>query len=245
MQPTTSSATSSVSAAQRARSILAVAQDLWLEHDHVDAEPVLLTRHVVMPGGVLLVAAPEAARAGEVVTVRVTDVSTVAQPDRVRSHLRLTGTLLPYDGPAAPGLVEHLRGVDPEAAEPVLARIVPREVAVAPAATPGRSLVWEPVAVVDFGRSAPEPFVAQEHRWLPHLQQGHGEAVRALAERVLGELDATVRVCALGLDRFGVTLRLYAGPARWDVRCDFAHELECGRDVREAVTAVLQESRRP
>lgn len=234
MQPTTSS----VSAAQRARSILAVAQDLHLDDGGV------LPRHVVMPGGVLLVAAPEAARPGEVVTVRVTDVSTVAQPDRVRSHLRLEGTLLPYDGPAAPGLVDHLRGVDAEAPEPTLARIAPRAVALAPHPAPGQPPVWEDVPVAEFGRAAPEPFVAQEHRWLPHLQQGHGDAVRALAERVLGDLDDTVRVCALGLDRFGVTLRLYAGPARWDVRCDFAQELECGRDVREAVTAVLQESRR-
>lgn len=241
MQPTT---TSHVSAAQRARSILAVAQDLWLETDRVDAEPVLLERHVVLPGGVLLVAAPEGARTGEVVTVSVTDVSTVAQPDRVRGHLRLVGTLLPYDGPRAQGLVDHLRGVDPEAPEPALARIVPREVRLAAAAAPGQGLAWHDVEVGDFGRAAPEPFVAQEHRWLPHLQQGHTAAVRALAERVLGDLDDTVRVCALGLDRFGVTLRLYAGAACWDVRCDFVEAVEAGHDVREAVTAVLQESRR-
>lgn len=230
-----------VAPAQRVRSMLAVPSDLWLSGADQDAAPWLVERHVVLPGGALLVLAPEGVGApGEVLSLEMTDVTSVPQPDRVRGHLRLRGTLAPYDGPRSQGVLDHLRGtvLDDDTAgpgEPALAVFTPVLVELARHGLGP----WEPVALEDYRRAAPEPFVAQEHRWLPHLQRDHTATLRALAERVHGALAEGVDVRALGLDRFGLTLRLYSGTARLDLRVPFASEVGCGCDVREALGALL------
>ena len=62
-----------------------------------------------------------------------------------------------------------------------------------------------------------DPLADLEHSWLPHLEQGHAALLRALAGRACPGLAPSVGVHALGLDRHGLTLRLYVAGRATDV----------------------------
>ncbi len=93
----------------------------------------------------------------------------------------------------------------------------------------------ESVAVEDLLAARPDPFCAMESCWLQHIDAAHREVVDLLASR----LPAAMRrghVRPLGLDRYGVRLRVEKDDGDHDVRLPFSapvHDLTgLGRAIR-------------
>ncbi|SFQ45594.1 Protein of unknown function [Amycolatopsis arida] len=72
-----------------------------------------------------------------------------------------------------------------------------------------------------FSAAAPDPFVDYEADWLRHLETAHADVVDQLARHVPAELRAG-RIRPLGLDRFGLRLRVEADAGDHDVRLAFS-----------------------
>ena len=79
----------------------------------------------------------------------------------------------------------------------------------------------EPVGLTDLLAAAPDPFCEMESAWLRHLDSDHPEVMARLA----GKLPARLRrgqVRPLGLDRYGMRLRVEGADGGHDVRLPFA-----------------------
>jgi hypothetical protein len=76
-----------------------------------------------------------------------------------------------------------------------------------------------------FAAAAPDPFHVHEIRWLQHLAYAHPEAVDRLARHLPAEL-AGGHIRPLGLDRFGLRLRIESGAGDHDVRLAFSRPVD-------------------
>lgn len=78
----------------------------------------------------------------------------------------------------------------------------------------------EPVGLTELLAAAPDPFCEMESAWLRHLDSDHPEVMARLA----GKLPARLRrgrVRPLGLDRYGMRLRVEGADGDHDVRLPF------------------------
>lgn len=89
-----------------------------------------------------------------------------------------------------------------------------------------------------FSAAAPDPFATYETEWLRHLELEHADVVAQLVRHVPEELRGG-RIRPLGLDRFGLRLRIEAGTEDHDVRLAFSRPVsnptELGRELRRLV----------
>lgn len=236
-----------LSPAERVRSMLAVGLELRLDGERH-------ARHVVMPDGSILLRRTDGLDCDGVVVLTGTDVASVPQPDRVRGGFRMAGLIGPWEGPRPEGIVRHLAGPAGHAEVGVLGAEELAEIGIVRFRPEEISLSWHcetlldqgPVRVelADYVAAAPDPLVAAEQTWLPHLQRDHGRELRALARRGYSVLDETIRVRALALDTHGVVLRLYADTDHLDVRVDFAEPATCADEVRAAFAELLEAPQR-
>lgn len=236
--------------AERARTLVAGAVELRVGVLNMTHE---VNRHAVgSDGSVLFIAPPDSPGAvfrvaprlpPQVVTVTTVDVASVPQHDRIRGSLRLTGPMRPAEEPLPAGVRAHLVGPDPrdfDTAGPVL-RLQPTRVSLSwhcEGEPDGSDLVEVPAG--EYRDASPDPLMEYETQWLPHLQLDHSELLRTLATHVRGELDESVDVRPLALDRFGLVLRLYQPGTHRDVRLRFARQVLCGCEIRDAFNALLQ-----
>jgi Protein of unknown function (DUF2470) len=72
-----------------------------------------------------------------------------------------------------------------------------------------------------FSAATPDPFHNYETEWLRHLESTHPDVVDQLARHVPAQLRGG-RIRPLGLDRFGLRLRVEAAAGDHDVRLAFA-----------------------
>ncbi|SFJ58117.1 Protein of unknown function [Amycolatopsis sacchari] len=72
-----------------------------------------------------------------------------------------------------------------------------------------------------FSAASPDPFAHYETQWLRHLETEHADVVEQLARHVPEELRGG-RIRPLGLDRFGLRLRVEADSGDHDVRLAFS-----------------------
>lgn len=248
---------SGLTPAERARSLVASASETRIGILNLTHE---IPRHAVGSDGSLLFLAPTESPGGvfrvapllppQVVTLTAVDVTSVPQRDRVRGTVRLSGTVGPMTEALPAGVRGHLAGPDPRALDsggPVL-RFVPTRVTLSWECEPGAQTGAQngappgPVEVpIDEYRVAfPDPLLEYESQWLPHLHQDHAEMLRTLAASVCGGLADSVDVRPLGLDRYGLLLRVYAADARRDVRLTFGRPVTCGCELREAFGDLLE-----
>jgi hypothetical protein len=99
-----------------------------------------------------------------------------------------------------------------------------------------------------FASAAPDPFCKQEDHWLRHLELSHRDVVGMLAEHLPDHLRGG-HVRPLGLDRFGLRLRVEAHDADHDVRIAFSRPVatpaELATELRRLVGCpFLAQSRR-
>jgi hypothetical protein len=84
----------------------------------------------------------------------------------------------------------------------------------------------------------PDPFCALESCWLQHLESAHREVVDRLANRLPTPLRRG-RVRPLGLDRYGVQLRVEAEDGDHDVRLPFAKPVDDVTGLSQAIRVLM------
>jgi hypothetical protein len=93
----------------------------------------------------------------------------------------------------------------------------------------------ESVELNDLLTARPDPFCALESCWLQHIDTDHREVIDMLASRLPAPLRRG-RVRPLGLDRYGVCLRVERHDSDHDVRLPFASPVDdvtaLGRAIR-------------
>lgn len=217
--------------AERARTVLAASTTLRVRFPGLTLE---VHRHALSPEGALLFGAPDDLDLQHAAATAI-DVCAVPQPDRIRGCVTVAGPLSEVTEPLPPGMRTHLTGTESSRR---LLRLTPEDV----------HLDWRcersggvpvPIALGSYRAALPDPLVAYEPDWLPHLQADHGEVLALLARHELGYHDGPLDVRALGLDRYGIVLRVTDADGRFDVRLPFERAVTCGCDVREAFGALL------
>jgi hypothetical protein len=83
----------------------------------------------------------------------------------------------------------------------------------------------ESVGVSALLAARPDPFAAMESSWLRHIDADHHEVVDRLASRLPAALRRG-RVRLLGIDRYGVRLRVESAAGDHDVRLPFAQPVD-------------------
>jgi hypothetical protein len=96
----------------------------------------------------------------------------------------------------------------------------------------------ESVGVSTLLDAQPDPFCALESCWLQHLESDHREVVDRLANRLPSPLRHG-RVRPLGLDRYGVQLRVEAEDGDHDVRLPFAKPVDDVTGLSQAIRVLM------
>jgi len=229
-----------LSPAERARTIIATASTLRVASPELTLD---IHRHGVVPDGSILFQAPGdfAAQLGQYrVSATAVDVATVPQADRVRGEVTLSGPIYDVVEPLPAGMRLHLTGSDTPDESTQLIRLVPDAVALMwRCETKPDEPVARQVALEDYRGAFPDPLLGYEAEWLPHLQADHGELLVGLARFELGWDEDPEDVRALGIDRYGLVLRVRDCGVQLDLRIAFDSTVTCGCDVREAFGALL------
>ena len=84
----------------------------------------------------------------------------------------------------------------------------------------------------------PDPFCAMESCWLQHMESAHREVVDRLASRLPISLRRG-RVRPLGLDRYGVQLRIEGDDGDHDVRLPFAKPVDDVTGLSQAIRVLM------
>lgn len=96
----------------------------------------------------------------------------------------------------------------------------------------------ESVGVTALLDAEPDPFCALESCWLQHLESAHREVVERLADRLPTPLRRG-HVRPLGLDRYGVQLRVEAEDGDHDVRLPFAKPVDDVTGLSQAIRVLM------
>jgi Protein of unknown function (DUF2470) len=96
----------------------------------------------------------------------------------------------------------------------------------------------ESVGVGTLLGATPDPFCAMESCWLQHLESAHREVVDRLASRLPMPLRRG-RVRPLGLDRYGVQLRVENDDGDHDVRLPFAKPVDDVTGLSQAIRILM------
>jgi hypothetical protein len=96
----------------------------------------------------------------------------------------------------------------------------------------------ESVPLGDLLSARPDPFCAMESSWLQHLESAHRDVVERLAARLPSHLRRG-RVRPLGLDRYGVQLRVEGDDGDHDVRLPFAAPVDDVTGLSRAIRVLM------
>ncbi|MDH6680322.1 hypothetical protein M2284_004548 [Rhodococcus sp. LBL1] len=217
------------STAERMRSASARATDAVLAVAGTD--PVVTSLHHLRSDGTAVLATPmdctaaalawQAGPGGLPAVLELTDYAPLALREPVRSLVWLRGTLTAVSGQGERDLADAVAAENPHPAlldvghDATLLRLR-LESAVVADSNGGESVTIEDLLAAD-----PDPFHDVETAWLRHLEEDHSDLVEMLARRLPSALR-TGRVRPLGIDRYGVRLRIKAAAGDRDVRMDFA-----------------------
>ena len=84
----------------------------------------------------------------------------------------------------------------------------------------------------------PDPFASMESCWLQHMESAHRDVVERLAARLPAALRRG-RVRPLGLDRYGVQLRVEGADGDHDVRLPFARPVDDVTGLSQAIRVLM------
>jgi hypothetical protein len=96
----------------------------------------------------------------------------------------------------------------------------------------------ESVGVGTLLDARPDPFCVLESCWLQHLESAHRDVVDRLADRLPSPLRRG-RVRPLGLDRYGVALRVESADGDHDVRLPFANPVDDLTGLSQAIRVLM------
>ncbi|MFJ6670382.1 DUF2470 domain-containing protein [Actinosynnema sp. NPDC091369] len=190
-------------------------------HPHGEATIVLPDEHPLV----------EAARRSELTAMlEVADQAPVALREPVRGLLWITGwlrTLSAEEARVAGVLVAEARP-DPRLLDlghgASALRLSPASLVVADAE--GTTSLRPEL----FAQAEPDPFAAHEDHWLRHLELSHRDVVGLLAQHLPADLRGG-HVRPLGLDRFGLRLRVEMADEDHDVRIAFSRPVGTAQEL--------------
>ncbi|MGW0018308.1 DUF2470 domain-containing protein [Rhodococcus sp. NPDC003382] len=203
-----------------------------VHHLHTDGD-IVVTVPVDCPAVAL---AWQAGPAGLPAVLELTDHSPIALRNPVRSLIWLSGSLHPVENPRElaaevaedlphPELLDVGHGTE-------LLRL--ELTSVVAADTTGA----ESVEVDDVLTALPDPFAALETAWLQHLEQDHADIVLRIARRI-PPAARTGRIRPLGLDRYGLRLRIESGTGDHDVRIPFHEPVDDATGLSRALRRLV------
>lgn len=219
-------------AAERVRSILAVAPSVGVTANGTREDIMAGAAaefgeafRLRVPGDSLTAAEAACAPAvGVPAVLEWTDPAPVAVRDRVRARLRITA---------------RLHAPQPGTADSVWLRAEVRQVAFTSAGA------THLVGPTELAAAEPDPIASAEALLLQHLAEDHQEHIEALANLLPPRhLLGVLRVTPLALDRYGIVLRLEHALRHTDVRLPFTRHLSDPDEVGHGIHGLLTRSHR-
>jgi Protein of unknown function (DUF2470) len=217
------------------------------------AEPLTTPLHHLLADGSFAVAVPvDCDGGGTQAVLELADYAPLPLREPVRSLVWIRGRLQQVPLPIVPGLLDRIAAEHPN---PALLQVeTPRSIPVADKGVGDTRyllarLQIESVVVTDStGAEAvdlrallaarPDPFCAFESCWIRHLDTAHQDVVARLAAR----LPARLRrgdVRPLGVDRYGVRLRVESADGDRDVRLPFPQPVDDVTGLGQAIRVLM------
>ncbi|MCD2107321.1 DUF2470 domain-containing protein [Rhodococcus erythropolis] len=234
------------STAERVRSACVRAQDAVLAIEGSD--PTVTSVHHLRSNGDVVVAVPHASAAaalawnsgsgGLPAVLEITDHAPLRLREPVRSLVWLRGTLHAVPDYEARVLADDVASEHPHPGlldighTSVLLRLSLASAVVAD------STGAEPVAVDELLNASPDPFWEMETAWLQHLDEDHRDLVDLLV-RKLPPYMRTGRVRPLGIDRYGLRLRVEDHTGDRDVWMPFANPVDDAHALSRAIRMLV------
>jgi hypothetical protein len=234
--------------AERIRSTCARAGGALLAVE--DAEPVTSPLHHLLDDGSIAVAVPlnAAACGGRQAVLELADYAPLPLREPVRALVWIRGRLQPVVAAAVGPLLDRIAAEDPN---PALLQIQ------TPASKPADGdtryallrLRIDTVVVTDASgaesvelaallAARPDPFCEMESCWLRHLDSAHRDVVARLASKLPAPLRRG-QVRPLGLDRYGVRLRVETADGDRDVRLPFRKPVDDVTGLSQAIRLLM------
>ncbi len=235
--------------AERIRSTCARATGAVVAIDGLDPTPTPLV-HLLCDGSAALTVpasspltaiAATTEAAGVQAVLELTDYAPLPLREPVRSLVWIRGTLRTVPDREVPALLDLIAASNPHPAllevnstrgQDVLMRLEIESVVAAD------STGAESISVAGLLGALPDPFCAMESAWLQHLDAEHRDVVDRLASRLPGALR-NGRVRPLGLDRYGVALRVESADGDHDVRLPFPHPVDDVTGLSRAIRILM------
>lgn len=242
--------------AERIRSACVKADSAMLAVEGCEnGEPTQTFVHHLLADGSFAITVPidsdAAARAGDAgdggmqAVLEMTDYAPLPLREPVRSLVWIRGRLLDVPAGEVPALLDLIASEDPNPAllqvnsarsdgdrGHALLRLEIDSVVVAD------STGAESVGVSTLLGARPDPFCAMESCWLQHMESAHRDVVERLASRLPMSLRRG-RVRPLGLDRYGVQLRVEADEGDHDVRLPFTKPVDDVTGLSQAIRVLM------
>jgi hypothetical protein len=247
-------ATPAPTTAERIRSTCARANGAMLAIEGV--EPTACAVHHLLDDGSFAITVPADGVAADMVVaagaasvhavLEITDYAPLPLREPVRSLVWIQGRVQAVPRAEIPQLLDMIAAEDPnpallqvntadEADGDTPLSLVRLEVeSVVSADSTGA----ESVGVSALLQARPDPFCVTESCWLRHLDAAHREVVDRLAQRLPTTLRRG-RVRPLGLDRYGVRLRVENDEGDHDVRLPFAKPVDDVSGLSQAIRILM------
>lgn len=186
--------------------------------------------------------------AGMQAVLEMTDYAPLPLREPVRSLVWMSGRLRHVPTRDVSGLLDLIAADDPN---PALLQVNTGTADAATGDTPyalvrmeidsvvvADSTGAESVGLSTLLAAEPDPFCALESCWLQHLESAHRDVVDRLADRLPTQLRRG-RVRPLGLDRYGVQLRVEDVDGDHDVRLPFAKPVDDVTGLNQAIRVLM------
>ncbi|MCV7128514.1 DUF2470 domain-containing protein [Mycolicibacterium vanbaalenii] len=247
--------TSAPTTAERIRSACARSGGAMLAVEGLD--PTTTPVHHLLDDGSFAITVPcdgslvatvvSAGNAGVQAVLEMTDYAPLPLREPVRSLVWIQGRLRDVPIGEVPALLDLIASTEPNPAllqvnsgssqgegdtRLALMRLEIESVVVADATGA------ESVALSALLGARPDPFCGMESCWLQHMESAHRDVVDRLAARLPASLRRG-RVRPLGLDRYGVQLRVEAADGDHDVRLPFAHPVDDVTGLSQAIRVLM------
>ncbi|MFN8087773.1 MAG: DUF2470 domain-containing protein [Mycobacterium sp.] len=231
--------------AERVRTACVRAGGAMLAADGVP--PVDIRVHHLLPDGTFAVTVADGcpiaiaagkAAGGVAAVLELTDYAPLALREPVRSLVWARGRVRTVDAASVRQLLDVIAAEHPNpalldvGAGQVLLALVVESVVVADRTGA------EPVRLGALLAAQPDPFCDLEPDWVRHLEADHPEVMIRLARRLPAALRKG-RVRPLGLDRYGISLRIEGPSEDHDVRLPFSAPVHDVTGLGKAIRALM------
>jgi hypothetical protein len=193
---------------------------------------------LVPTGSVAAARACSAGIGGVQAVLELTDYAPLPLREPVRSLVWIRGRLVPVPEGAVRQTLDLIAAEHPApvllqvGTDFTLLRLEVESVVVAD------STGAEAVGVSSLLEAAPDPFCGMETCWLRHIDSDHRDVVTRLAGRLPGPMRRG-RVRPLGLDRYGIRLRVEGDDGDHDVRLPFAKPVDDVTALSQAIRVLM------